>query len=562
MDFIKRAETYISAVKAGNEIACLYVKQAIDRHLSDLLKAPEKGWYFDKEDARKKMKIISLLKHTKGSKFAGKAFILEPWQCFIIYVLFGWKKANGLRRFSTAYAEVAKKNGKTAFAAAIADILLIFDNEPQAEVYCAATKKDQAKICFKQAADYIEKNTDLLKISKAKFVTNNVSILSSGSKMEPLGRDSVGLDGINPSGAIIDEYHEWRNDDVRDSIESAAVARQQTMVFIITTAGFNKNGPCYQYRKMCLDILTGAKTQDDTFVIIFTLDEGDDWKDEQNWPKACPNYGISVEEDKMREEFTKAMNRGGQKEVSFKTKNLNLWVDAPTVWVKDEHFLACAHDTTEADLLGFPCFGGLDIASHVDLNAFSLYFPTTAKGIPAFKTWYWIPEQKMVDREDRVDYRLWVDKGHMFLFPGDVLDPDQLAEDINDIMQNHNVQRMAYDPYKAYHGTIQWFKKNTGFDDDFYDPYSQGLVNMSTPSLEYEGIITSHNCEMFNNPVKRWNLRNVVIKKDKNDNIQPDKAKSQDKIDGVISDIIALGTAMSGEQPQQHIGVYTLDIDI
>lgn len=566
MDFIKRAEQYMQDVETRKELACEHVKEAIRRHQRDLLQAPEKGWYFDKKDPRDKMKIISLLKHTKGKGWAGKPFILEPWQCFIVYILFGWKKADHTRRFSTAYIEVSKKNGKTAFAAAIGDILLIFDNEPEAEVYFAATKKDQAKIAFTQAKAFIEKNTSLQQISGARFVTNNVNIPGTGSKMEPLGRDSKGLDGINPSGAIIDEYHEWDKDDVRESIESAQVAREQTLLLIITTAGFNKNGPCYLYRKTCLDILYGRITQDDTFVVIYTLDETDDWKNEAIWKKACPNYGISVIPDKMQVEFSKALNRGGEKEVSFKTKNLNLWVDAPKTWIKHEHFKACHHlkkgEDAEKHLKNYPCFGGLDIASHVDINAFTLYFPETGLGLPAFKTWYWIPEQKMIDREDRVPYRLWHQQGHIRIMPGEVLDPDILASDIYEICQQYNVQRFAFDPYKAYHGTIQWLKKNTSFPEEFYDPYTQGIMNMTTPTGEYEGLLTSHNCELFNDPVKGWMLGNVVIHKDSTGNQKPDKAKSQDKIDGIVTDIIALGTAMSGEQPQQHVGIYFSTDDI
>ena len=207
MKYCSIAEKYIADALNGEVVVSELTKLTFIRQQQDVEIAAEKGWYFDKEAAERVMKFFSLLKHTKGRRFAGKPFILEPWQCAIIYIIFGWKKADGTRRFSKTYIEIPKKNGKTAFAAGIADFLLGFDGEAGAEVYCAATKKDQAKICFSQANDFIFKNTDLKQHLGAKFVTNNVSIKETGSKMEPLGRDSYGLDGINPSAAIVDEFH-------------------------------------------------------------------------------------------------------------------------------------------------------------------------------------------------------------------------------------------------------------------------------------------------------------------------------------------------------------------
>lgn len=545
MDYAKRALNYIDGVMAGTIIVSKYTEQTFKRHFEDLENMHESGWYFDKEASVKVMKFIGLLKHTKGAKHAGKNFILEPWQCAIIYILFGWKKTkDDLRRFSEAYIEIPKKNGKTAFLAGVLNYLLVKDGEPEAEVYCAATKKDQAKICFDQAKSFIEKNSDLMAYTRAKFVTNNIAIPSSGSKMEPIGRDSLGLDGINPSAAGIDEYHEWKTDDVKDSIKSATVSRLSSMLIHITTAGYNKTFPCFEYRKFCIDVLFGVKEQSDVFVIIYTLDDGDDWHDEANWEKANPNYGVSVEADNMRTNFKQAVNRGGRTEVTFKTKNLNIWVDAPETWISDDIITACDHGITDADLAGQVCYAGLDLASHVDINALALYFPDV-KGKPRARFYFWVPESKVIERQDRVDYRLWVEQGHIIMTPGDVIDIDQQIFDMADIFNTYDVQMCAYDPAKAYHGVVQGLQKE-GFENIIKE-YPQGIRYMSEPTREIEREITAKEIDLMSNPVIRWMFRNVITITDTNDNIKVDKKKSQDKIDGVVALANAKGAHLSTE---------------
>ncbi|MDH5524510.1 MAG: terminase large subunit [Desulfobulbaceae bacterium] len=545
MKYCSIAEKYINDVLNGNVNVSKLTKLTYIRQINDLEMASEKGWYFDKEAAERIMKFFSLLNHTKGRRFVNKPFILEPWQCSIVYIIFGWKKADGTRRFSKTYTEIPKKNGKTAFAAGIADFLLGFDDEAGAEVYCAATKKEQAKICFSQAYDFISKNTKLKAHLGAKFVTNNVNIPLTGSKMEPLGRDSLGLDGINPSAAIIDEFHEWKNTDVLDSIESATVSREQSLVFIITTAGLNKTFPCFEFRDFCIDILKGIKVQDDIFTVIHTLDEKDDWRDPLNWAKANPNYNISVIPDKLRAECEKAINQGGAKEVSFKTKNLNLWVDAPTVWIQDEKILACNYDTDPEKLTGKECYGGLDLASHVDINAFALFFPKI-NGRAAVKMWYFIPESKVTEREDRVDYRRWIAEGRIIMTPGNIIDIDEQVNHIYKIIKQYDCRNIAFDPAKAYHGTVQALQKK-GLDK-ILDEFNQGIRYMSEPIREMQRMVEGAEIDLLADPVLRWMFRNAVAYTDTNDNIKLDKKKSQDKIDGLIALANAIGGYMSGDK--------------
>ena len=428
-----------------------------------------------------------------------------------------------------------RKTEKTTFAAAIATYLLFLDGENEAEVYCAATVEKQARICFDKTKQMIQKSPAL--VNRATVLTKNISIESTASKMEPLGRDSDSIEGANPSGSIIDEYHIWKNNEVLDNLRSGAVNRNQPFFFIITTAGRDKTLPCYGYRTLCIDILKGIKQQDDTLVLIFTLDEGDDWKDESVWWKANPNIGISVRLDAMRREFQAALNSPVQ-EVNFKTKNLNQWVDAPEVWIRDDKVKACNHGTRDEDLIGQVCYAGLDIASHVDINALALFFPDV-NGHSVAKFHFWIPEAKVKEKEDRVDYQSWSDMGLVTITPGDVIDIDQLTEEISGIIKQYQCEGFAFDPAKAFHGVIQNLQKE-GLSE-ILDEFSQGIRSMSEPTKTIERIVTSGEIDLMNNPVIRWMFSNVQIISDQNENIKADKKKSREKIDGVISLVNAIG---------------------
>lgn len=318
------------------------------------------------------------------------------------------------------------------------------------------------------------------------------------------------------------------------------------MLFTITTAGFDKLGPCFSMRRTYIDILKGIKDQENTFVIIFTLDESDDWKDPKNWVKSNPNLGVSVKAEYLNEEFNSAVNRGGSEEVNFKTKNLNVWVDAPTVWIPDELVVKCSHGVTDEDLIGQTCYAGLDLASHVDITALALYFPE----LKAVKVHYWIPEAKVDEEADRVDYKKWVKEGRIFATEGNVIDIDTHVDQIYAIIKKYNCRNIAFDPAKAYHGTVQGLQKK-GLNQ-VLDEFDQGIRSMSEPTREVERMVTGGEIDMMGDPVLRWMFRNAVAVKDANDNIKLHKAKSQNKIDGLIAVVNAIGGYMSGKKPEPY----------
>ena len=537
-EYEEKALKYIERVITGERIAGELEIAAVKRHLTDLDNAVEMGFYFDKKEARKVFAFFTFLKLSEG-EWAGREFVLEDWQCFIIWVIFGWRKAGGYRRFRRAGVEVARKNGKTTFAAGISLYMLLMDGEAGAQVFSAAVDREQASIVWSHAKSMISQSEAISSI--AKCWSKSIVYEQMSSSFKPLSRETKNKDGLNPSAAICDEEHAWPSDDILNLIVTGMGARKQPLIFGITTAGSNMSGPYYQRRSLYVDILRRTKKQEDTFTIIFTMDDGDDWKDPKNWYKASPNLGVSVYPEYMESQFDDALLKGGETEVQFKTKNLNMWVDAPKTWIQDEKIVACNKGATIEDLKGKVCYAGLDLASHVDINALSLYFPEQK----ALKCFYWIPEGKVKQKEDRVDYRKWYQSGWIKITPGDVIDIDYLVADITEILQMYDVKRLSFDPAKAYHGVIQGLQ-SAGFDN-VLDEFPQNIRNMSEPTKKLESLILSGELDLMGDPVLRWMFRNVVVYTDPNDNIKLDKAKSIEKIDGVVSSVNAIGGFMSKE---------------
>jgi len=528
------AEQYIQDVISGKIPACEYVKLAINRHLADLKR---NDLMFSEEKAMHAINFFSFLRHFKGLK-AGERFELSPWQAFVIYNLFGWYRKDGRRRYNYAYIEVAKKNGKSTFAAGIGLYMMLADGEIGAEVYSAATNYKQASIVFDTARNLVKKSEFL-----SKYLTvyrYNIHSEDMISKFEALSSDSDRQDGLNPHCAIIDEYHAHKTDELINNVKSGIVGRRNPLVFIITTAGFNKERPCYYERKVCIDILRGIKEQDNKFAIIYTLDEGDDWMEPSNWIKANPNLGISVDVEKIMEEYKSAKNNE-REIVNFKTKNLNIWTSSSIAWIKDEDWVRCdkSPQYDPKSLLGKKCYGGLDLASHVDITALALLFQDGE--INHLLCFFWVPEEKVIERGDYVDYQYWAAKNYIRKTKGKVIDIDALSHDILEICKLYDVQSIAIDPAKAYHGVVQNLVKN----EIKLSHFRQGFISMDAPTKEFEKMILGEQINHFGNPVLRWMCSNVELSQDPAGNIKVNKSKSIDKVDGIVASIMAIGEWMT-----------------
>ena len=536
------AEQYAQQVFNGEVLVCEYVTLAIKRYYSDLENALDKGWYFDRKAAQRAISFIEKLKHTKG-KWAGQRFKLEPWQQFILWNIFGWMKADGTRRFRYVYVEIARKNGKTALSAGIGLYMLFADGEARPEVYSAATVKDQARICFSDAVEIVKK-TDLKNYLSP--YRNSIVYELKGGTMKPLSSDYGTHDGLNPSCGIIDEFHAHKDSGMFDVIKSAFGARRQPLMFIITTAGFNKNGACYAYRSNVIKVLQGINEDDSLFGIIYTLDCKEEWDNPKMWVKSNPNLGVSVFPEYLSDQVNDAKNRP-EAVRNVMTKNVNLWVDAEKTWILDDMWQKCIGSTKRESLRGCQCWGGLDLSNVSDITAFVLLFHENERF--QLLPFFWIPEEKMLEkiRKENINYDKWVQQGYVKVTAGNVLDYDFVKADILQIVEEFDLQSTAYDRWNASQTIIDL--QNECMD---CSPFGQGYGSMGAPTKEFEKMVLTEKIEHFGNPVLRWMMSSTVVKTDPAGNIKPDKEKSVQKIDGIVASIMALGEWMTAQSEEDN----------
>lgn len=532
------AKKYIADVLSGKVCACKWVRLFCERHERDLKKGAKRGIYFDEAEAERVLRFFDFLRHSKG-EWGGQPFILSPWEQAYLWVLFGWrKKSTGLRRFRISYLEVARKNGKSTLAAGVALYLLDGDGEPGAEVYSAATKRDQAKIVHGEACRMVRASSSL-----KRFITvraDNMFVVDTGSKFEPLSSDYNSLDGLNIHGAIIDEVHAHKTRDLWDILETATGARRQPLMFAITTAGVSRHGICRELHDYLEKVLDGSLEDDSFCGVIFTLDEGDDYLDERAWVKANPNIGVSVKPDDLRDKVKKAQEAPAALN-AFLRLHMNVWTQAETRWISPEAWAACDGQTPLEDLRGAPCYGGLDLSSTTDISAFVLKFPATGDAL----AWFWIPEEEMEKRErrDRVPFSAWVRHGYVEATPGNVIDYEYIRQRIKQLsIEFRGMREIGYDPWNATQIAIQL--EEEGFH---VVPVRQGFQTLSPAAKELEREILSGELKHGGNPVMRWMAANVVLATDPAENIKPDKAKSAERIDGIVALCMAISRQIQAE---------------
>lgn len=524
---------YIDDILSGKIPSCKKVKQAVQRHVNDIKKSEEgiSPFYFDHKKAQQAILFFHQLVHTKG-KLAGQKLKTEPWQQFIIAALYGWRRRdNNKRRFRRAYIQVARKNGKSFLASGVALYDLL--TEPGAEVVSAATKKDQAKIVFDDAKKTVQYSPDLKKYIKPLAH----SLTCGDGSMKPLASDSNTLDGLNPSCAIIDEYHAHKTDELLAVIETGMRARSQPLMFIITTAGNDKNVPCYEEYEKVGKLLSGAKgyENEEYFCIVYELEKGDDWKNEKNWYKANPNLGVSVEIDSMRFAYKNALQKTTD-EAAFRTKNLNEWLNVAEVWINDRQWSKCLKRFAEKNLDGLRCWGGIDLSKRLDFTVLTWYFELK-NGKRYAKHYFFIPEGQIDAkmRQDSYLIRQWIKQGYIIATPGETQDFTYMLNIIREDSKKYDIQEIAYDRNLAEYLIQDLEAEFTCVE------FSQSITGMSEPSKAWEQAITEGKI-IDNNPVMAWMVSCATVKPDVNGNIKPikpDVNKTSKRIDGVITSIMA-----------------------
>lgn len=524
MNYLK----YVDDVLSGRIVAGKYIQQSCER-----FNAFKDKYEFREDEVGKVIQFISILRHYTG-RHAGKHFNLEPWQQFIIASVYGFYQ-DGERVTKSAYIEMARKNGKTAFAAALCLYHLIADGEMDAEVDLAANSKEQAKIAFRMASTFtkgidpkgksLEPYRDKIKFDKMLSVMN------------VFAADDSKLDGFNASMWLLDEYHAAKNGKLKDVLQSSQGMRDNPMGIIITTAGFDKLSPCYEFRTMSVEILSGLKSDDSLFIAIYSLDEGDDWKDKGKWIKSNPNIGVTVKPSFIEEQVRKAINSPSE-EVGVKTKTINLWVDASDVWIPDTYVIGASKDINYNQFKDAEVYAGIDLSSTSDLTCVAYMIPKGEKFY--FIVNYYLPEAALSEKRFKETYSEWRRRGLLTITPGNVTDYDYILNDLNDKSNHFYLNSIAYDPWNATQFVISATERGLNMV-----PYAQNLGNFNRPTKEMERLILSGNAVIDNNIINRHCFRNVVMARDANGNIKPSKKFEEKKIDGVIAMLEALGSFLS-----------------
>ena len=529
---ISRVWKYAEGIRNGSIPACKMVKLAVERWYADW---EREDLYFREEPFLRYCSMVATLKHFKG-EFAGQNIHLEDWQLFIAANIFGWyRKETKARRYQYADVYVPRKNGKTTFAATIAIFLLYFDGEAAAEIYAAAVDKEQAKICFETAKELI-RNSPIASLFD--IYRGSIAVTKTASAFKPLTKDTKNKDGLNPHGAVCDERHAWKNNEIYDVIKTGIGARKNPLVFSISTAGTDTSFPYFRDLQFLREVMLGIHEKDNHFIMLYEPDEGDRWDDPEVWKKVNPNYGISLYQSYFENEFKEAQSKGGSTLAAFLTKNLNMWVDAPEVWISDDDVAACNKPFDVTSLKGQQCYVGIDLASKGDLTATAFFFPKQMVAIFLFC----IPEAKIQEKSDLVDYRAWGEQGWITVFPGKVLDEEWYLHTLMDMMDLYDVKKICYDPWGMWD-----IKTRFGRYEERLMEYQQSIRYMSVPTKRMESDVLKHKLNFVDNPVIRWMFRNVVIYRDPNANIKLDKARSRNKIDGAVALADAYGGWLNDE---------------
>lgn len=569
------AHQYALGVKDGSIITGQKIKLAVNRYFRWIETADADGYYLDHITGSKMVNFFpTCLKHTKG-KLAGQPFTLAPFQQFTMYNLFGWKsKTTGLRRINTVYDKRAKKNGKSAEMGGLSLGVMAFDGESSAEVYVGATKEDQAKICWQQAADFISHpayKSDFLEKIGFRCLQNRIVFEPNKSIMRPLGGDSKTQDGVNSHVSILDEYHAHKDDSVKENLESSSVQRSQPITYHITTAGTNTFGVCKLYEDTCVEILQGQKQDDSLWIMIHDLDEGDDWEDEANWHKANPllNQGLSIEG--IRKEYTKAVNQRS-KVFNFKTKHLNMWVESSTTWITDEEWMLNKDKVKLASFIKYGCAGGIDLSTNIDLTATAFMSNPDPEGFRDLIVLSYCPLDTIEKRskQDGVPYRFWKELNYSdyidFSYTEVAHLPSSIDEEIKILTATPgNVidYTVIEDHTKTFHDILKakWIEYDRKFADmlvnNFQEkgmkmhPFTQTIGFYSFPTKDFEALILSGKIRHGGQPILRWCISGAVPIQDTNENVRISKSHSTKRIDPLVAAIMAHSGTLSIEEEEK-----------
>jgi phage terminase large subunit-like protein len=535
---------YAQAVIDRRIVAGPHVRDACKRHLRDLREAHLRGLRFDEGKADYALGFFPDVLRLNGGQFEGIPFVLDPSQAFIVGSLFGWVREDGTRRFRFAYIEEGKGNGKSPLIAGIGLLCMVADGEPRAEIYAAATKKDQAMILFRDAVAMVEQSQPLARRLKKSGRDDKVWNLydeATNSFFRPISAED-GQSGPRPHVGLIDELHEHKTATVINMMAAGRKWRRQPLIVAITNSGTNRHSVCWEYREKGTRVCSGLEQDDTFFAYICALDKGEDpFKDESCWIKANPLLGTVIQRQYLADEINQARGMPS-KESMVRRLNFCEWTEAHDPFVGHELWQAARASYTLADFRGWTCIAGIDLSATTDLTAIVLLLEKD--GLKYLWPMFWIPEEGLAERvqRDRVPYDVWVKEGHVFTTPGAAIDKDFVVEKVGQILGEFDISlsdapfdRHRIDVLKAAcdRAGVSWPLK----------PFGQGFVSMGPAVDAFEVALVSRTLRHPGNPCLTWNAANAVVVKDPAGNRKFDKSKATGRIDGMVAAGMAIGVA-------------------
>jgi len=561
---LDRMWDYVDDVVSEKIVTGHYVKRACLRFLSDL-EREDWQWKFDIIKAARYVNFIErICKHTRGET-AGKKFILAPWQVFFVGQIFGWVAVDddARRRFTTAHLFVARKNGKSQLAAAIALAMAVLDEDGAPQLVTAATKRDQAREVFDEVCRCVKSSAPLSKrfsVQRAEVKTPKNGVI------KPLSSDANTLDGLNLNLAVVDEFHAMKNADLYRVLASSMGSRKSPLMLAITTAGFVADGPCAMFMKAGKEVLDGRKENDRLMILPYEIDEGDAWDDPATWVKSNPNLDVSISREYLDTQCKNAKLYGSRSVTEFMVKHLNVFVGSSAVWIPNDDWMAEgnlreAHVTHVIDeKTNKPvAYLGLDLAATDDISAVAICTGSEEEGW-GLSMHYFLPEraiERRLDKDENTMYLQFKDMPNVHVTPGNVTDYNVIRRlisghyvmdgkvqyDKDNLSEKYLIKGVAYDRWNS----LNLIRDLEG-DNVPCDPYGQGFASMSFPSKEFEKAALNGMLCHGGDEVLEWMMSNISLRYDPSGNIKPDKAKSGDKIDGVVAAVMAIGEALTFEE--------------
>ena len=537
------AKRYAQAVVAGKIDACHWAKRACQRQIDDLERA-KGGWEYEfvPKKASRICRFVEHTRHVKGRQWAGQRIQLQPWQVFIYTTIFGWvRTGTDLRRFRTVYLEMPRKNAKTTMTAPIGIYMLAGDGESGAEVYSAATTLKQAKIVWEISKEMVDRDSGLRAAFGIETSAHSIYQTATGSRFQALSAEGNSLDGLNASCVIIDELHAHRTRKVYDVLETSKGARQQPLLWCITTAGFDRSGICYEVRTHVTKVLNAVLSDDSFFGMIHTIDDEDDYFDERSWKKANPNYGISVDPIELRNLATKAKSTPSAL-ANFQTKHCSVWTNADVGLFNMVNWAKCGNpDLRLEDFKGQRCRAGIDLAWKNDFSSVVLLFERDGEYY-VFARHYLAAVR--IDESDNAHFKGWAEEGWIHATQGNVTNYTEIEEDLLELAKEYEIVEVPHDEHQA----VQFAQRlqDRGLTMVAMSNTSTALTE---PTDKLAALIDEGKIHHNGDPVLAWMLSNVVGKRNRRGFVYPTKERDENKIDGIMALLYALTRALTSPEP-------------